>query len=246
MAAAIGRRQMAGDAAGCLLHPREPTYVRNHARDNVRAIREKENVIKSQKILLNQAPPSEPFKLKRFMQAKPRVHDLRLQRLPGSGGRMQSEPPIRRKGSPPCETIEQQEEEMDLASFEAAVEDLKRKHGKGEPSLALIRKDANGCPSYLRKIKDELALEEQQIKAQLVRASPDAPAGYRRLPADEVAEKLAALRSEREEIEKEFRALPLAIQTDAQKRREKAVKAKIEGSDRALKIYSAPDVFVPV
>jgi len=240
-ASTIARRQNAGGGAGCCLNPKPPALLRNHARDNVRALREKERQMRGKAIMEAQAQPPELFKLKQFASAKPRVHDLKLKRQPSPANRAHSEPPHGR-GASPTDENEEKEEEIDLATFEAEVEALKRKHGTGAPKQVAIKKDANGRPSYLRKIKSDIEKEQALVEQALAR--PDAPQGYRRLPPEEVAEVLAALKAEREEIEKEFRALPLKIETDAQKRREKAVKAKIEQSDKAIKQFSAPVVCV--
>eukprot|EP00928_Gymnodinium_smaydae_P095976 TRINITY_DN8367_c0_g2_i3.p1 TRINITY_DN8367_c0_g2~~TRINITY_DN8367_c0_g2_i3.p1 ORF type:complete len:276 (-),score=91.21 TRINITY_DN8367_c0_g2_i3:227-1054(-) len=270
-ATAIARRQMAGDAAGGLLHPLPPERLRNHAKENYRLMREKERRLRGKKILESQQQPPELFKLKQFAGAKARVHDLKLPRrsasaaavaAPKSGtvsptGAVVGESNAERPSTPAGKADEAKdrpedkaEEVIDLKEFEAKVEELKRLHGNksgaaakaaSRPPIA-VKKDADGCPAYLRRIKGELA--EQERRAEAARAPPDAPPGHRRLPAEQVAETLAALKVKREEIEKEFRGLPLVIQTDSQKRRQKVVMAKIEESDKALKLFSQPVVFV--
>lgn len=263
MAAANARRH-AGDAAGFLLHPQAPVPTKNHMRENLRAMREKERANRGRKIMEGAAPAPELFRLKQFSDVRSRLHDVKPR--PGSGSRIQSEPPGRRGNVTPSapgstaavpaaaaidakveeKAAEEEGEEVTLAEFEAQVEALKKKYGHLAPKDAPkeIKKDANGCPAYLRKIKQGIAEKEFQDK--LARLGPDAPPGLRRLPAEEVSEMLAALKKKREEIEKEFRSLPLVIQTDSQKRREKAVKTKIEESDKAIKMFSAPVVYVPI
>jgi len=120
---------------------------------------------------------------------------------------------------------------------------MKRKHA-GKGNQIEVKKDANNCPSYLRKIKDDLA--EKEYQTALANRKPDAPPGYRRLPAEEIQETLVALKKKKEEADKEFRALPLSIVTDSQKRREKIVKEKMEEVEKAIKMFSTPIVLVPL
>lgn len=277
----IARRQMAGDAVGCLLHPQAAQPTRNHAMDNLRAIRERERQARGKAVMqAQQAKPPELFKMRQFADAKPRVgggadakawlkaaailadEASAAQRRgrpsrPGSsedGGVAGMAREIREKqnekeaGVGPDEKAKEaavgpDEDVMDLATFEKEIEALKRKHGGKANQMREIKKDADGCPSYLRKIKRDMAQKETDAVAA---RNPDAPPGYRRLPVEEIAETLKALRTKRLAIEKEFQALPLKIETEVQKRREKAVMSKIEESEKAIRMFSQPAVFVEV
>jgi len=216
------------------VNPRAPQLCRDHAKDNIRAMREKERQMRGQRLLQAQQRPAEPFKMRQFAEAKSRLLEPRgMQRGSrsnlGDAGEDGGDSARRNEG-----------DEIALEDFEAQVANLIRRHGKKQaPSFT---KDGNGCPSYLRKIKDDM--EQQRRAEEAERLRPKLPAGYRQLPPEEVEETLAALKKKREELEKEFRNLPLKIETDSQKRRQKAVLQKIEESDRAIKIFSQPTVLV--
>merc|ERR1719222_1120804 len=132
-ASRIGRRQMAGDSVAGLLSREAPCLVRNHARDNIRALREKERQLRGRKIMETQAraQPAQPFKLRQFENARSRLHDER----PPRGGPAAEEAPDRRAygaGGGGCAAAaggdEPAGEEMGLADFEAEVERLKHQH----------------------------------------------------------------------------------------------------------------------
>lgn len=220
IASIIARQQMCGDSAGDLLHPRAPALVRNHAKDNIRAMREKQRQLQGKHIMESQAKqrPVELFKLQQFADVKSRLHDAKgLPRASAKAG-----------------------DEMGLAEFEAEVAQMIRKHGVQKQQSFV--KDADGCPAYIRKMKEDSIAEQERAQAE--HAKPRAPPGHRILPAEEVQETLAALKKKRVEIEAEFRRLPFTIETDSQKRRQKAVMAKIEESDAAIALFSRPTVIV--
>merc|ERR1719230_1084506 len=115
-------------------------------------MREKEQQLRGKRLLESQVTPAEPFKLKQFSEAKSRLHDPKEYRR-----RLDHDcaPP-----APKPHSQDAAEEEIDLASFEAEVERLKREHGtKKAPTIA---KDADGCPSYLRRMKDERATRQRE------------------------------------------------------------------------------------
>mmetsp|Transcript_73010 Transcript_73010/g.205075 ORF Transcript_73010/g.205075 Transcript_73010/m.205075 type:complete len:238 (+) Transcript_73010:77-790(+) len=227
------RRHMGGGAAGGLVNPRAPQLCRDHAKDNIRAMREKERQMRGQRLLQAQQRPAEPFKMRQFSDAKSRLFEAR------------GTPKGARANGPNLAQLNNGEdgEEIGLDDFEAQVANLIRQHGKKQQGMQqMFTKDSKGCPAYLRKRKEEF--EEQRRAEEAERSRPKLPAGYRQLPPEEVAETLDALKKKREDLEKEFRALPLKIETDSQKRRQKAVLQKIEESDRAIKIFSQPTVLV--
>lgn len=242
------RRQMAGACAGGLVNPKPPQLARDHAKDNVRAMREKERQLRGQRLIQASQRPAEPFKMRQFAEAKSRVfdpkgqHRVLLQPEPAAKGRGEA---ARRTGSPTSQEAacgaDDGGGEIGLAEFEEQVADLIRKHGKKQTSFA---KDVAGCPKYLLKMNEER--ERQRKTDEAERAKLKLPPGYRQLPAEEVQETLQALQGKREELEREFRRLPLKIETDSQKRRQKAVLDRIAESDRAIGIFSQPTVLVEV
>lgn len=240
----IGRRQAAGGGVASRMDHRAPAPVRNHARDNVLAMRQKERQNRGRSVIESLKMPQEDFKLKQFANVKSRLFELPR---PAPNRQLPCERP------PPCEryshdTGEQggdsKEEEMDLASFEAECERLKQLHGRkaAAPKEVQIKKDSAGCPAYLQKIKSGLADKQRQAEAE--RLGPQIPAGYRQLPEGERQETLEALQKKREELEKAFRQLPLQIETAAQRRREQTLQNKIKESDEAIKTFSNPAVLI--
>ncbi|CAE8623117.1 unnamed protein product, partial [Polarella glacialis] len=218
------------EGANELLRPRAPVQLRNHAKENVRLMREKERQMRGKQIMESQAAqlPKEVFKLRQFSEAKSRLfHDVKSNSnlpRPGQGG------------------------DMCVADFEAEVEELIRKHGKegkdgGKPlpKQAFV-KDADNCPAYIRKMKEAKADEEERAEAE--HNKPRAPPGFRILPAQEVKETLTLLNAKHVELEKEFQRLPLKIETDGQKRRQTAVLDKIDASSKAIALFSRPTVMV--
>mmetsp|Transcript_78906 Transcript_78906/g.223302 ORF Transcript_78906/g.223302 Transcript_78906/m.223302 type:complete len:248 (+) Transcript_78906:74-817(+) len=238
-ASTIARRQAGGDAAASLLNPQGPVLVRNHARENLRAMREKERQLRGRKIMESQAPPAE-FKLRQFAGARSRVYDAKGSHAPPAGGR----------------AAESEGEEMDMDAFEARCEELKRKHGQQQQPPPQGGSGSGGdhpdrCLAYLQKLSGANAgapaaePREQRVGTAAAEVAAKRPAelGPRRLSPEEVAERLSGLKRNREAIEADFRRLPLMIETDSQKRRQAAVMAKIEESDRAMKLLSQPVVY---
>eukprot|EP00933_Yihiella_yeosuensis_P054484 TRINITY_DN5294_c0_g1_i1.p1 TRINITY_DN5294_c0_g1~~TRINITY_DN5294_c0_g1_i1.p1 ORF type:complete len:240 (-),score=67.61 TRINITY_DN5294_c0_g1_i1:371-1090(-) len=233
ISAMISRRQNSGASAGELLYPKGPTHTRNHARDNMKAIREKERQNRGKQMMLQQkaAEPVELFKLKRFANAKARLNDPKGQlRAVGAAGGGAVTPEEGKDG-----------DNMKLEDFEDEVAKLIKNHGNGGQKQR-FSKDPSGCPSYLRKMKEDAA--EQKRAEEERKNQPKCPAGYRIMPAEEVAETLSLLKKKHEEIEKEYRMLPLKIETDGQKRRQKMVLEKIEHSNKAIAMFSKPTVMV--
>lgn len=349
-AARIAKRQMAGGGMAHMMNHEAPAPLRNHARQNILAIREKERQLRGKRVMEGLKMPDEPFKLKQFANAKSRLgpgagrsspsHALgpgtgeplgpdrpvklsadalaHLEKtdplaalVAGAGKRSASMPIIARAprpspepcladtakrqvsfssscmgadamdsidavlqdaagpaaiqavaaeggavaasaaapssvrgGRPPRPAAAMEQDEMDLETFEAQCEELKRKYGNQSPNAAKksFKKDAGGRPAYLNRIKANLA--EEQRRNEDAKRGPEVPPGYRVLPASEREETLGALRSKRAELEKEYQKLPLHIQTDGQRRREKMVLDKIKESDEAITLFSQQRVLV--
>jgi hypothetical protein len=274
----IARRQAAGDAVAAMLNHQAPAPLRNHLRDNMRAIREKERQLRGRQIMATaQCQARQCPTRAHSMPACGVDHNISgkgARRCGGgsAGGRV---PPPAMSASPtaaalaPAEPrsggddrpedasradvgreatvaansteVEASGEEVSLAEFEALADQLAKKHGSGAKRVS-FRKDSDGCPAYLRKLMADLADEKARIE--LERAGPRLPPGVRQVPPDEVATTLEALRKKRGDLEKEFQRLPLKIQTESQKRRQKGILDQIQESDNAIAIFSKPQVLV--
>lgn len=249
---------MSGAAVACMLDHRPTACVRNHAKDNMKAIREKERQLRMQRGMESLKMPEKQFKMKQFDNVKSRAFEHKpplpastdLEKIKGQRKVLSldaagSTGAVRRSAStpppPPVQSDDAEDENiMSMAAFEAAAERLKAMHaGKNQMKIA---KDTNGCPKYLQKIKANLA-EEQREAAEKQRG-PAIPAGYRLMPQEEVEETLAALKKKRENLDKEFQRLPFNIETDSQKRREKRILDDIKETEDGIKLFSKPMVIV--
>jgi len=248
---------MSGAAVACMLDHRPTACVRNHSKDNMVAIREKERQLRMQRGMESLKMPDKQFKMKRFEQVKSRAFDSRpplpastdldkvkaQRRLlnmdaPGSTGAVR-----RCTSTPPPRPTDDAEDEnlMSMAAFEEAAERLKAMHA-GKGNKANIVKDNNNCPKYLQKIKANLASEQREAAEK--RRGPAIPDGYRLMPREEVDETLAALKKKRENLDKEFQRLPFNIETDSQKKREKRILDDIKETEDGIKLFSKPTVIV--
>mmetsp|Transcript_30481 Transcript_30481/g.55258 ORF Transcript_30481/g.55258 Transcript_30481/m.55258 type:complete len:237 (+) Transcript_30481:69-779(+) len=228
----IARRQMGGNAAGGLLNPKAPMRGKDHAKENVRAMREKAAKLRGQQVMQNCAPSVELFKMKQFADVKSRLNDPKAlrRRLDGEDASKNAQDDQQAAG----------EGEIGLAEFERQVEEMIKLHGQKKPQN--LSKDAAGVPLYLQKMKNERQ-EKQRLEDQQ-RNQPRVPAGYRIVPADEVKETLDLLQKKHKELETQFRNLPLKIETDGQKQRQKALMSKIADSEKAIAMFSKPTVMV--
>eukprot|EP00746_Dinoflagellata_sp_MGD_P086436 gnl/MRDRNA2_/MRDRNA2_34210_c0_seq1.p1 gnl/MRDRNA2_/MRDRNA2_34210_c0~~gnl/MRDRNA2_/MRDRNA2_34210_c0_seq1.p1 ORF type:complete len:279 (+),score=70.85 gnl/MRDRNA2_/MRDRNA2_34210_c0_seq1:119-955(+) len=272
-ASKISRKHKSGSSVAGLMNHEAPPPLRNHARDNMLAIRSKEKELKDAKDRESCKEPETVFKLKQFEHVKSRIHEVKPPRaqevldsphrrrldseLPSSERRSRATVASERSSSQPsclrnsssltdtkkrCSFADDNDgEEMNMDDFEAAAERLKRLHGNKAKDLQTFAKDSNNCPAYLRQIKANLA-DEQRRAAES--RNPRIPPGYRMMPDEERLETLHALQKKKEEMEKEFQRLPLKIETDAQKRRQKMVMDKIKETDAAIAVFSKPTVIV--
>lgn len=246
----IARRQAAGSGVAGRLDHRAPAPLRNHARDNILAMRKKERQIRGRNVLEGLKQPQPDFKLKQFQDVKSRLFDLPK---PSANKPYERRPAYEKPPSPQEQsTTEENEEniygqaedkgdEIDIVSFELECERLKALHGK-KPAPPPFKKDPSGCPAYLQKIKANLAEQQRQVRLQ--EDAAQIPQGYRQMPEQERKETLEALQKKREELEKAFRNLPLKIETENQRRRQQTVLEKIKESDQAIQTFSQPKVLI--
>jgi len=255
----IGRRQAAGGGVAGRLDHRAPAPLRNHARDNVMAMRKKMAQMRGKSVIEAEAVRRQPpeFKLKQFEKVKSRLYDLPRPTPNGEAARErpsargQASGRDKQNRSEEEENIygnrQEEEEEMDLASFERECERLIQLHGKqpGQEGAQknVIKKDAVGRPAYLQKIKADLADRARELEEE---RNPRIPPGYRQMPEHERTQTLAALQKKHEEAEKAFQRLPFIIETDSQRRRQQLILDKIKETDKAIATFSNPMVLIAV
>lgn len=252
----IARKHSAGCGVASRLDHRAPALLRNHSRDNILAMRKKEQQLRGQHIIQSMKQPEPEFKLKQFSNVKSRLYDLPRpspnshEASEGRGRRAASERPSSRQSTSGAEVkhddskgveTDEKDVEIDMAAFELECERLKQLHGK-KVAPRRFQKDADGCPAYLQRIKADIAQEQRLVEAQC--KPPALPPGYREMPENERVKTLEALQAKREELEKAFRRLPFTIETAAQKRREQVVMTGIEETDTAIKKFSNSVVLV--
>merc|ERR1719388_100935 len=76
-ASKISRKHKSGSSVAVLMNHDAPPPLRNHARDNMLAIRSKEKEIKDARDRDQLKDPEPKFKLKQFDNVKSRIYDVR-------------------------------------------------------------------------------------------------------------------------------------------------------------------------
>lgn len=244
----IARRQAMGGGVASRLDHRAPAPLRNHARDNIVAMRKKQMQLRGRMSIGNLKQPPADFKLKQFENVKSRFAELPrpMPNRPTPCDRRSpcERPPSREEDQRASEEGDDKEDEIDIVTFELECERLKKLHGRKAtpPASKPFQKDAAGRPAYLQRMKAEQAEKQRQADEQSKCAQ--IPPGYRRMPEHERKETLEALQKKREELEKAFQNLPLKIETDSQKRRQQMVLDKIAELDKGIQTYSNPNILI--
>lgn len=291
MAARIAQSHKVG-VVGALLNHEPPPLTRNHARDNVRKLRELQQKRRDSKFdaEVRAAEAARPFKMKQFEGAGPRIYEERAApagihanppapkrdeflrkaegklvqpKLPDEGvarpqdvAALEQKPPVPRasEAAPRAPEVDKnfvrQNRQAAIAGQgyagkenqgqEDPVADRLRKiHGN-----AAFRRDQGNVPAYIQNRKEEMAenrlREQREAQAERERV----PDGYRLLPEEERAETLEALGTKKQEMEAAFRRLPMKIETEAQKKRQKDLLDQIKEVEDALRLFSKPKVYV--
>jgi len=110
-----------------------------------------------------------------------------------------------------------------------------------------IRKDpGTNVPEYLMKIKNNLAQKKRDQSAAVAALQDAPPAGYKVLSEDERTETLAALKSKQQDLEEALQKLPLRINSEAHKNRERELQTKLKEMEDAITMFQRPRVLVKI
>mmetsp|Transcript_4200 Transcript_4200/g.10791 ORF Transcript_4200/g.10791 Transcript_4200/m.10791 type:complete len:272 (-) Transcript_4200:93-908(-) len=202
---------------------RQGKQPRNHARDNLMAIRNQSAQNKLQKELAAKLP----------VQRKP------SSKGPSSNyGRSSSKQasPTRRAGGSNKDFISQNK---------SALQGMKSKKQGKEPEQLFKEKENYGkMPRYLLQRKLEIAEEyERQREAE---RHALAPAGTRLMPEDERLQTLAMLESNKVEVEKHLSLLPFVAETPSQIKTKTNLERRLQEIEEAERLFSRPIVYVKV
>lgn len=143
---------------------------------------------------------------------------------------------------------------FDAAAFERAAEDL-RKLWLQRPRRGLAREldaaaplqDHDECgdaeaqqPSIWWPAVSGCILEGRAELGPEADNEPAVPVGYRRVSEAEQEETLRGLQEKLAELEARYARLPLRIETEGQRRQQKALRAKIKETEEAMQLFSRP------
>jgi len=101
-------------------------------------------------------------------------------------------------------------------------------------------------PEYLMKIKNNLAQKKRDQSAAVAALQDAPPAGYKVLSEDERTETLAALKSKQQDLEEALQKLPLRINSEAHKNRERELQTKLKEMEDAITMFQRPRVLVKI
>lgn len=123
---------------------------------------------------------------------------------------------------------------------ELVAERLKKIHG----TAALRRDQGTNVPAYILERKEAMAEEqirkEQEARERLERV----PDGYRLLPEEERHETLQALNLKKKELDAAYAKLPMKIENEGQKRRQRELLDGLKEVEDALRLFSKVKVYV--
>jgi len=109
-----------------------------------------------------------------------------------------------------------------------------------DTQLKSFQKLKNGVPAYLNDIKHRLA-EEKRKASEVIETIPE---GYRLMGEEEKQQTLQSLHQKKSDAEAAWRKLPLKIETDGQKRRQKQIQKEIKECEKMITLFDKPRVLV--
>jgi len=124
---------------------------------------------------------------------------------------------------------------------DAVGERLRKIHGQ-----KISKDSASGVPEYLTKIQNELQAKKQaEFDAIAERqAASQIPQGFKLLSEEERVSTLDTLEKKMVEMEKAHRDLPLKIETEGQKLRQREIEGKLKELSKAIEMFKKPRVLV--
>merc|ERR1712194_876420 len=99
-------------------------------------------------------------------------------------------------------------------------------------------------PAYLQKLNRERAAQKQREEEEMVRRKDEPPPGYRVLAEEERVSTLQALLEKQEQLEQAYRKLPLKLETEGQKRRQRDLNAHLKEIEDNIAMLAKPRVLV--
>lgn len=275
--ARIRARHSSGSGVSSILQPvngvrdamrRKGKAPRDHARDNIRAMRAQQRNNRMAREEAAAADRDAGFKMRRFKNVKSRVDRSGAAKDEASG----SSPPqprkkFLRKGSKlgadclpapkPFRRPGQRKARVPRATEQALIAPrsqtnfldanareiihaapVRREEAKEETK----HKEFGHVPAYLQRRKMREAAQEADRIAHA--PDPDCPPGMTLMPEGERQETLRVLRATLDDVKGQMQRLPLTIETPSQIRRKNALEAKFKEVEDAVKIFSRPKVFV--
>jgi len=256
--------------AAALNHDAGKVRTKDHNKENMMKIREKERWARAKKCEEQRKAMQTEFKLKEFQNVPSAVAKAakeseseqreRKEFLKKDGGLRAADvvaPPQRKERveeqvevAPPKPAVPKATEASRGVSFAPEpvnhIAANKVAAAKAKPQKAAVEERIQHTfgkvPDYLVDRKKEL--EREEIAREVACQRPDVPAGYKMLPEAERQETLATLQKKLQEAEAAFQKLPFKIETVGQKKREADLQKTIKECEAAIKVFSKPKVLV--
>lgn len=273
VSARIAWRQKTGSVGALLNHTgRQP--VRNHERDNIRALRQKERQLREQR-LKEESSTDSPFKLKQFENVPSRLHEVPARQRPSSPSKSR----LRSSSTPVLISFGTRvSNPAGGATPESSVQStpVKRSCGSRCPATpdkgAQPAEDSRGtididefkrAAEQLRRFQPPRRIPARDAEGRPTRLGQSGPAdssaeqvdkaaavtvppGYRLMPEAERVETLEALRQKLIDLDRSYARLPLKIETEGKKQQQQSLREKIAETENAVKLFSRPRVLIEV
>lgn len=239
---------------------------RDHARDNVRAMRAQQ--AHNRRVREEAANRDDAFKMRRFKNVTSRVDRSGGPREESSGASPPTErkkflrkgsklgasclpapKPFRRDG--PRKAAVPKKTEAPVLAPRSQTNFLNANAREIIHAAPAVReekkeekkhKEFGKVPAYLQNRKARWAAQEAD---RISRAGdPDCPPGMSLMPDSERLETLRVLKATLDDVKGQMQRLPLTIETPSQIRRKNALEAKFKEVEDAIKIFSRQKVFV--
>jgi hypothetical protein len=242
---------------------------RNHALDNIKHIKQKQEEVKMDSIRKAEEMKTKGvlFKMSRFLKVEAKVlKDNKENKITintnktflkkGNGHIANISPnlkealhdkptkvtlkaPLPREGG----VLIHKDETKDFVANNA-IEVIKMAPPSVNGDNVSVAPDFGRVPSYLLERKAEMALLAERKRA--TAQDPDCPLGMKKMDPEEVASTLATLRESRREYQDKLCRMPLTITTPSQVKRQAELEGKLKELDDAIAVYSRSKVYAPI